>query len=99
MNCDECKKKKEVATISYPAHESSQARLERINKRWFIFSIIILVLFVLTNLAWIIYDKQFETVRIEQDVQQDADSGSNSFIGGDYNGISKSDNEDYIPRP
>ena len=51
------------------------------------------------------YEKQFESVKeykTQQEVEQDTENGSNSFIGGDYYGTSegKHDNNDNdIPRP
>lgn len=61
---------------------------ERTVKRLWIIIILLIVLLVATNAGWIWYNAQFEdvTTTIEQEVEQDADSGNNSFVGGDYYG-------------
>lgn len=64
---------KEVASIPFFVHEATVERLERINKRWFIMALVVFILFVLTNAGWIVYESQFVTYEIEQDVKaQDA---------------------------
>lgn len=77
----------EVDQVIYQA-EANAARLERTISRLWILLIIMLILLVGTNVAWICYENQFEdtVTTVTQDVQQDADSGSNTFVGGDYNG-------------
>lgn len=61
---------------------------ERTVKRLWIIIILLIVLLVATNAGWIWYNAQFEdvTTTIEQEVEQDAESGNNSFVGGDYYG-------------
>ena len=48
--------------------------------------IILLVLLVGTNIAWFVYESQFETVSqvTTQEVQQDNDNGHNIMVGRDY---------------
>ena len=79
---------KEIAVIPYIAHESGMARMERACKRLWVLVILLVVMLVGTNLGWILYEAQFETVTetITQDVFQNADTGGNRFIGGDYYG-------------
>lgn len=53
-------------------HESSMARSERTIKRLFIIIILLIVLLVGTNVAWLIYESQFEdiTTTIKSDSEQ-----------------------------
>ena len=71
--------------------EAEMARWERTFKRlWIIILVLILLLFG-SNVAWIVYESQFEDiVYTQQDVEQHADGGDNHFIGGDYYGSAES---------
>jgi len=71
--------------VPYIVHESDMARQERTIKRLWILCIIIIVLLVGSNGAWILYESQFmdETTTIE------ADAGD----GGNALGIVGNDNE------
>ena len=82
---------KAPANIPFVAHEKEMERKDRTERRLWIIIILLIVLLVGTNGAWIWYESQFETVYqeeyIEQDVEQSADDGgSNNFVGGDYYG-------------
>lgn len=72
--------------IPYVVMEGVMARAERTIRRLWILCIILIVLFVGTNLAWIIYEHQFKAVTetTTQEVQQDNSNGNNLFVGGDY---------------
>lgn len=65
---------------------------DTIKKLWAII-ILLIVLLCGTNAAWIVYESQFETVDITQEVEQEADNGINRFVGGDYYGAAESDYE------
>lgn len=73
--------------IPFIAVESLQARYDRIIKRLWVLVILLVVLLVGTNCAWLYYESQFETVQetTEQTVTQDNEGGDNTFIGGDGN--------------
>lgn len=69
------------------------ALAERTIKRlWVIILLLVLLLFG-SNLAWIVYESQYQTVSVTQEVEQDADSGSNNFVGGDYIGSTEGNND------
>lgn len=73
--------------MSYLEFESSQARMERVNKRLWILCIILIVSLLGTNGAWIYYENQFEDVVVTQEAQADGESDINlQSIGGDYYG-------------
>lgn len=65
--------------------ESQGTRFDRVNKRSFILSVILLIALFVSNSLWIYYESQFskETVMIEAEQQADGDS-SNYIVGGDY---------------
>lgn len=58
-----------MENVSYIVHESGMARLERTIKRLWILCIILIVLLVTTNIAWIVYESQFEDIVVEQQVE------------------------------
>ena len=69
------------------------ARLERTIKKLWVLALVLIVLLCGTNAAWIWYESQFTDETITQEVEQEADSGSNTFVGGDYYGSAKSQND------
>lgn len=76
-----------LAVMPIAQHEKDQNRLMKIIK-WLVAVIaLLIVLLVGSNVGWLIYESQFETVETwEQEVIQDAENGENHFIGGDYIG-------------
>ena len=79
-----------TVSIPYYVHEGEMYRVERLNKRWFIAFVIVLVMLFVTNAGWIIYDHQFETYSYEQDVRSDQDVALAMINSGEgsvtYNG-------------
>jgi len=67
--------------ISYIAFESINVRFERINKRLWILCIILVIMLISTNIAWIYYVQQFEIT--ETTITQDNADGYNNYIGND----------------
>ena len=62
-------------------YESALDRLHRIIK-WLIIVIVILILALVgTNLAWTLYELQYEDISVN--VEQEADEGNNNYIGED----------------
>jgi hypothetical protein len=93
-NCDGCKNKvyteeEKMLTVPYVAHQSAAARQERQIRRMWIVVLVLIGALIGTNLAWIIYENSFEDYVITQDVEQDAENGTNNFVGGDYYGEAK----------
>jgi len=63
-------------TVPYIVYESSMARAERTIKRLWILALVIVFLLVASNIGWLIYESQFETItETMQEVWQEADSG------------------------
>ena len=83
----------ENQNVPYLMHEADMARMERANKRLWILLIILVCMLVGTNAAWIVYESQFQTV----DVSQEVDTGEgDAFVAGygDVNyGESQADSE------
>lgn len=85
---------KSKLSIPYIVHEGNMARLERTIKRLWILCILLVLMLVGSNAAWIWFESQWEVVKtttqeVTQDVSQDADSGGSnnfSFVGGDNYG-------------
>lgn len=76
-------------SVSYILFEGEMTRMERVIKRLWILAIILIVLLVGTNVAWLAYESQYQdVVTSTQTITQDGDSNSYSgnFVGGDYNG-------------
>lgn len=88
-DCNACREKHKAAEpVPYIVHESDMARLERTIKRLWILLILLIVLLVGSNVAWIAYESQFteEVVTTETEAEQETEDGSNYVVGGDMNG-------------
>lgn len=72
----------EKENVPYLVFESAMARMERIVKRLWILLILLAVLLVGSNVAWIVYESQWEVVE-STTVTQENENGYNSYIGGD----------------
>ena len=89
-------KTEDVKDVSYIVFESTLARLDRVIKRLWVVILVLIFLLVGSNVAWLYYESQFETVEeTTQTVEQKADGeNDNSFIGGDNNvGVSEDNND------
>lgn len=94
MDCNNCRDAKSPPSVPYIVHESAQARMERTLGRLWVTIVLLIVLLVGTNLAWIVYESQFEDVHIE--AEQDG-NGVNMVGGGDVTYGAES--EDTVPNP
>ena len=91
---DKLNDEQKSAQIPYYVHEMEMTRLERINKRLWIFLLIIFIALVGTNAGWIVYESQFMDESYSYEVTQDSgEGGQNTYtgntvkiMGGDYNG-------------
>lgn len=67
--------------IPYIAHEGALARQERTIKRLFILTILLVLLLVGTNAAWLIYEAQF--TETETTVEQSVETGEgDAYVAG-----------------
>ena len=94
MSCETCKNKTTTPeSIPYAAYELAMARAERTAKRLWITILTLIFLLVGSNCAWLWYEAQFETVEYTQEVTQEADNGTNNFVGGDVIGETNDQND------
>ena len=91
-NCETCKNKPQAPeNVPYIVHESAMARAERTAKRLWITILTLIFSLVGSNCVWIWWNSQWET--IYQEVTQEADNGTNNFVGGDVIGETNDQNE------
>lgn len=87
MECKGCvnqqSSEQESIQVPYVVHESATTRLERIIKKLALIIILLILLLVGTNIAWIAYESQFETVMEETAITQDNEDGNNNYVGND----------------
>ena len=91
-NCSNCNEKKtNPESVPYIAHESAMARAERSAKRLWVVIILLIVLLVGSNGAWLWYESQFEVVETTTIEAEQDGSGVNIVGGGnvDYGANSK----------
>lgn len=81
--CNNCGSENTKFNVPYVVHESAMARSERHNKRLWIIILVLIGALIASNLAWIIYNSQFEVVEetTEANVTQENDNGDNNYIG------------------
>lgn len=88
-DCKSCKGSREQ--IPYIVHEGAMSRMERVNKRLIAIIILLIVLLVGSNIAWLIYESKYQDICIE--AEQDG-YGVNIVGGGDITYGPESDNQD-----
>lgn len=66
--------------ITEAQHEKEMTRMETANRRWFVAFMVVLVMLFVSNLAWVIYECQFQDVTITQDGYSEG-NGTNVFNG------------------
>lgn len=71
----------EQTNIPFIVYEGTASRFERINRRLWITIILLIVLLVSTNIAWLLYESQYEYYQTS--VTQESDTGANNYIGND----------------
>lgn len=80
------------------------ALAERTIERLWILTLLLVILLVGSNGAWLYYESSFEDTVITQDIQQDSgDGGTNTYkgniIGGEYNGETNDTDNDSETNP
>jgi flagellar basal body-associated protein FliL len=84
--------------VPYIVHEGDMARMERSNRRLWIIILVLIVLLVGSNIAWLCYENSMEEVSTTNEVTQELDTsdGGDAMINGDVNiGESKKNSEDH----
>jgi len=85
----------DLLSIPYVVYEQEKEYQRRLNFKFFVIIIVLIVALIGSNIGWIIYESQFETVtetteEYQYDVEQD--TGSNYFIGHDGDIINGAEN-------
>ena len=81
--CNHCGTDKNPATVPYVVHESAMARTERHIKALIWVIVLLIVLLVVTNVGWLIYNSQFDVVEESTTITQENTEGYNNYIGND----------------
>lgn len=83
-DCSTCIAKNAQLPADVPliVHESALARAERTAKRLWITVILLVLLLVGSNAAWIWWNNQWETVE-SWEITQENEDGNNNYIGND----------------
>ena len=83
--CINCGTNSTPASVPYVVHESAMARAERQTKSLVWVIVLLIVLLVGSNGAWLWYENQFEVVEetTETIITQDNADGYNNYIGND----------------
>ena len=81
-NCSNCNNEKTAPeAVPYIVHESAMARAERSAKRLWTVIILLIVLLVVTNGAWLWYESQFEVVETTT-IEAEQDGSGVNIVGG-----------------
>ena len=82
-NCSNCNNEKTAPeAVPYIVHESAMARAERSAKRLWTVIILLIVLLVGTNGAWLWYESQFEVVETTT-IEAEQDGSGVNIVGGE----------------
>lgn len=97
-DCTNCSQKQNVYTaapVPFVVHENMRAQLDAHARRLVWVIVLLVILLVASNGAWLWYESQFEDKVVRTEIEQDtSDGGNNYIVGGDYNGETK-DNDNH----
>ena len=80
--CNHCGTNHAPASVPYVVHESAMARAERHTKALIWVIVLLIVLLVGSNIAWIAYENSFDDMEETYTVEQDGTETNNSVING-----------------
>ena len=92
MDCTNCSRQVDYPPVPFVVHENLRAQMDLHARRLVRVIVLLIMLLVGSNMAWLLYEEQFETVR----VQQEKERGVNNFIGNDGD-ITNGNADDYLP--
>lgn len=83
-----------IKDVPYLVHESIVTRLERIIERMWILTLVLIIVLIGSNIAWLYYEKQFEDTTTTITQELDSRDGGNAIIndGVHFNGENKTNN-------
>ena len=83
-SCNNCGTDKKPSSVPYAVLEDFKETAKANSLKWFIFSMVLLVLFVGSNCLWIYRESQYEDVATTEEIIVDAeDDGIANYIGND----------------
>lgn len=83
-SCNNCGETKKPSSVPYTVLVDFKETAKANSLKWFIFSMVLLVLFVGSNCLWIYRESQYEDVVTTEEVIVDAeDDGIANYIGND----------------
>ena len=89
-NCNDRCREETPAAIPYAVYEIERARDERMFLKLWIVIIVLIAVLIGSNIGWLIYEAQFETVETVEEVDiKSEENGIANYIGEDgniYNG-------------
>ena len=71
----------EPINIPYIAYEGTMSRLERSNRRLWIVILVLIVMLVGSNIAWLVYESQYEAFE-ETTITQEAETEGDVIMNG-----------------
>ncbi len=77
---DSLSKEEKTVSLPYYVHEGEMTRMERLNKRWFIAFMIVLVMFFASNIAWVIYEMSYETYYYAQEATAEGNGDAAALL-------------------
>lgn len=92
--CNNCGTDKKPSSVPYAVLVDFKETAKANSLKWFIICLVLIVLLVGSNIAWLVYENSFEDVTkiVTQEVEQDANNGENYFVGGDM--VGETENKD-----
>lgn len=92
MDCTNCNRQVDYPPVPFVVHENLRAQMDLHARRLVRVIVLLIVLLVGSNMAWLLYEEQFDTVRAKQENER----GVNNFIGYDGD-ITNGNADDYLP--
>lgn len=80
--CNNCGTENTKVNVPYVVHESTMARNERHTKSLVRVIVLLIVLLVGSNFAWLVYENSFEDMTETYTIEQDGADTNNSIING-----------------
>lgn len=87
MDCNNCTKNVYTTMVPMVVLENTRAQMDLHAKRLIRVIVLLVVLLVGSNVAWLWHESQFADEVVRTEIEQDTDGGGNNYVvGGDFNG-------------
>ena len=82
--CNNCGTDKKPSSVPYAVLEDFKETAKANGLKWFIICLVLIVLLVGSNIAWLVYENSFKDVTTTEEIIVDAeDDGIANYIGND----------------